>query len=45
MVAQVWRTESEGVHYVDGVLRPLLAAMSLAGEETTVRPVWSFARP
>ena len=45
VVAQVWRTESEGVHYVDGVLRPLLTAMSLAGEETTVRPVWSFARP
>ena len=45
VVVEVWRSESEGQDYLDGVLRPLLAATSLEGEETRVRPVWSFARP
>ena len=45
VVAEVWRMESDGLPYLDGVLRPLLTAVGLAGEETTVRPVWSFARP
>lgn len=45
VVAEIWRTDSEGVDYLESVLRPLLTATSLAGEETTVRPVWSFARP
>ena len=31
--------------YRDGVLRPLLTAVGMAGKETTVGPVWSFARP
>ena len=44
-VAEVWRTESEGLSYVDDVLRLLLAELRLTGSETTVRPVWSFARP
>ena len=45
VVAEVWRMESDGLPYLDGVLRPLLTAVGWAGEETTVRPVWSFARP
>jgi hypothetical protein len=45
VVADVWRTESEGLPYVDDVLRPLLAELHLNASETTVRPVWSFARP
>lgn len=45
VVAEVWRMESDGLPYLDGVLRPLLTAVGLAGQETTVRPVWSFARP
>ena len=44
-VAEVWRTEAEGRSYVDDVLRLLLAELRLTASETTVRPVWSFARP
>jgi hypothetical protein len=44
-VSDVWRTEAEGLPYVDDVLRPLLAELHLTATETTVRPVWSFARP
>ena len=46
VVAEVWRTETEGRAYVDDVLRLLMAETGLtATEATTVRPVWSFARP
>ncbi|WP_350277589.1 hypothetical protein [Kribbella sp. HUAS MG21] len=45
VVADVWRTESEGSSFVDDVLRPLLAELHLKAGETTARPVWSFARP
>jgi hypothetical protein len=46
VVAEVWRTESEGRVYVDDVLRLLVAETGLtANEATSVRPVWSFARP
>lgn len=46
VVADVWRTESEGQSYVDDVLRLLIAETGLtANEATKVRPVWSFARP
>jgi hypothetical protein len=44
VVAEVWRT-AHGQSYVDDVLRPLLAELHLAAGETTVLPVWSFARP
>ena len=44
-VAEVWRTEAEGQSYLADVLRPLLAELQLTASETTVRPVWSFARP
>jgi len=45
VVVEVWRMESEGHSYVDDVLRPLLAELGLTGNETTLRPVWSFAQP
>jgi hypothetical protein len=45
VVAEVWRTESGGQHYVDDVLRPLVGELSLTAKGTNVRPVWSFARP
>src|SRR5215212_2439216 len=45
VVAEVWRTESDGAAYVDDVLRPMVGGLGLAAEETHVRPVWSFARP
>ena len=45
VIAEVWRAESEGQHYVDGVLRSLLAEVGLTGHATVVSPVWSFARP
>ena len=45
VVAEVWRAESDGQHYVDDVLRPLVAELNLTAKDTQVRPVWSFARP
>lgn len=45
VVAEVWSTESQGQSYLDDVLRPLLAELHMTGSETTVLPVWSFARP
>ena len=45
VVAEVWRTESDGQHYVDNVLRQLVSELSLTAKDTNVRPVWSFARP
>ena len=45
VIAEVWRAEAEGQHYIDDVLRPLLAELALTGQATLVRPVWSFARP
>jgi hypothetical protein len=45
VVADVWRTEAEGVTYTDEVLRPLLAELGLAADRPDVRTVWSFARP
>ncbi len=45
VVADVWRQEADGRKYVDTVLRLLLANLGLAARETTVLPVWSFARP
>jgi hypothetical protein len=45
VVAEVWRMESEGHSYLDDALRPLLAELGLTGNETTTRPIWSFARP
>jgi hypothetical protein len=45
VVADVWRTEDEGRAYSDEVLRPLVAEVGLTAHETSVRAVWSFARP
>jgi hypothetical protein len=45
VVAEVWRTEAEGQPYVDEVLRPLLTELGLTATDSTVLPVWSFARP
>ena len=45
VVADVWRTQAEGQPYVDEVLRPVLIELGLTATETTVLPVWSFARP
>ena len=45
VIAEVWRAEGDGQHYIDDVLRPLLAEFALTGQVTLVRPVWSFARP
>jgi hypothetical protein len=45
VVADVWRTQPEGQPYVDEILRPLLIDLGIAVTESTVLPVWSFARP
>jgi hypothetical protein len=45
VVAEVWRSESEGVAYLNDHLHPLLTKLGLTAKETSVRPVWSFARP
>jgi hypothetical protein len=45
VVADVWRTRAEGQPYLDEVLRPLLIELGLTAAESTVLPVWSFARP
>ena len=45
VVADVWRTPAEGQRYVDEVLRPLLIDLGLTATESTVLPVWSYARP
>ena len=45
VVAEVWRTQAEGQQYVDEVLGPLLTELGLTVAESTVLPVWSFARP
>ncbi|MEV0796283.1 hypothetical protein AB0I34_01265 [Kribbella sp. NPDC050281] len=45
VIADVWRTPAEGQPYVDEVLRPLLIELGLNAPESTVLPVWSFARP
>ena len=45
VIAEVWRAESEGQSYIDDVLRPLVDGCRLSGQDTVVRPVWSFARP
>ena len=45
VVAQVWRSETEGRDYVDDPLRGLLADVDLNPGEIDVAPVWSFARP
>ena len=45
VIADVWRAEEEGQRYIGDVLRPLLAELGLTGQDSVVRPVWSFARP
>lgn len=45
VVADVWRTQSEGQPFVDEVLLPLLIELGLTTTESAVLPVWSFARP
>ena len=45
VIADVWRTGSDGQRFTDEVLRPLLDESGLTGQDPVVRPVWSFARP
>lgn len=45
VLAEVWRTEAEGRSYLDDVVRPLLTELGLTSQDTTIRPVWSFAGP
>ena len=45
VVVDVWRTDDEGRAYIDEVLRPLVGELGLTAHETSVRAVWSFARP
>jgi hypothetical protein len=45
VIAEVWRGEAYGRPYLEDVLRPLLTELELTAHETTVRPVWSYARP
>ena len=45
IVAEVWRSQAEEEPYIDDVLRPMLSDLGLTAEETTIQPVWSFARP
>jgi hypothetical protein len=45
VVAEVWRTESDGQPFLRDVVHPLLTQLGLTAGETTVRQVWSFARP
>lgn len=45
ILADVWRTQTEGQSYVEEVLRPLLSELGLKADPATVRPAWSFARP
>ena len=45
VIAEVWRTEAEGRAYIGEVLRPMVEELGLLAHETTVLPVWSFARP
>jgi hypothetical protein len=45
IVADVWRTESEGRSFVELYLQPMLTRLGLTATEAVVRPVWSFARP
>lgn len=45
VIAGVWRAETEGQKYINDELRPLIAESGLEGQETVVRPIWSFARP
>jgi hypothetical protein len=45
VIAEVWRTQDEGQPYVEEVLRPFLIELGMTATESTVFPVWSFARP
>jgi hypothetical protein len=45
VIAGIWRIEADANANVKDVLQPLLADVGLTVAETTVCPVWSFARP
>lgn len=45
VIADVWRSPAEGQSFFDEVLQPLLIELGLTATESTVLPVWSFARP
>jgi len=45
VIAEVWRTQAAGETYVNDVLLALMSELGLALRETTMLPVWSFARP
>ena len=38
VVAEVWRTESDGQHYVDNVLRQLVSELSLTAKDLMCDP-------
>jgi hypothetical protein len=45
VLTQVWGTETEGLGYVDDVLRPLVTEVGLTPQKTGILPAWSLARP
>lgn len=45
VVAQVWRSETEGRDHIVDLLSGLAAEVDLTLGEIDVVPVWSFARP
>ncbi len=45
VLCNVWRSEAEMQSFYDEVVLPKLAEAGLQPEESTVSPVWSFARP
>jgi hypothetical protein len=45
VVAQVWRSETEGRIFVEGRLRRLVADVDLSPGEVEVVPTWSVVRP
>lgn len=44
-LCNIWRTETEMEAFYRDVVRPKLAAANLTAGESTVAPVWGFARP
>ncbi len=45
VLCNVWRSEAEMRSFHDEVVLPKLAEAGLEAKESTVSPVWSFARP
>jgi hypothetical protein len=45
LLCDVWRSEAELRPFYDDVVLPRLADADLDAEESTISPVWGFARP